>query len=159
MDKLIINKDIKGFNKLNKEQQIFVKNYINIAQDLYNKGDKTLMKILKKQEFVSEKLLNEVANVMLKYKVKDDTLYLTLVEEKKLKVDLYKKIQELFKDEYIEEKEKVTKELTNQIVDKYNSNLYLLSLGMDFTLRKISNKKLKRILNHTIKGENYSDRI
>ncbi|WP_279472651.1 hypothetical protein [Clostridium perfringens] len=43
MNKLIINKDIKGFDKLNKEQQFFVKNYINIAQDLYNKGDKTLM--------------------------------------------------------------------------------------------------------------------
>lgn len=62
MNKLIINKDIKGFDKLNKEQQFFVKNYINIAQDLYNKGDKTLMEILKYQGIASEKILDEIAD-------------------------------------------------------------------------------------------------
>ncbi|ELC8455658.1 minor capsid protein [Clostridium perfringens] len=159
MDKLRINKDIKGFDKLNKEQQFFVKNYINIAQDLYNKGDKTLMEILKNQGVASEKILDEIAKIMLKYNIKNDALNLTLIEEKRIKVDLYKKIQNLFKDEYEEENTRLTNELMEQIQDKYNSNGYLLSLGIDFTLKKISNKDLKRILNHTIKGRNYSSRI
>lgn len=159
MDKLRINKDIKGFEKLNKDQQFFVKSYINIAQDLYNKGDKTLMEILKYQNISLENFLNEIAKIMLKYNIKNDALNLTLVEEKYLKIELYKKIQDLFKDEYEEENTRLTTELVDQIQNKYNSNVYLLSLGIDFTLSKIKYKDLKRILNHTIKGRNYSDRI
>ena len=43
--------------------------------------------------------------------------------------------------------------------DKYYSNSFLLSLGLDFKLNKIKAKDIKRILDATIEGKNYSDRI
>lgn len=152
-------KDIKGLSKLNKNQQFFIKNFLKLANELYEKSDKTLMELLKKQDLNTEELLKNIATIMLKYQVKDDKMNLTLIQQKQLIAKLDKKVNSIFDNEYKNENELITKLLKDQVKDKYNTNNYLLSLGMDFTLEKISKRDLEKILKHTIKGKNYSDRI
>lgn len=152
-------KDIKGLSKLNKNQQFFIKNFLKLANELYEKSDKTLMELLKKQDLNTEELLKNIATIMLKYQVKDDKMNLTLIQQKQLIAKLDKKVNSIFDNEYRNENELITKLLKDQVKDKYNTNNYLLSLGMDFTLEKISKRDLEKILKYTIKGKNYSDRI
>lgn len=152
-------KDIKGLNRLNKDQKFFVKSFLNLANELYKKGDKTLIDILKKEDLNAEKFLNDIGNVLLKHKITDEKMDLSLLESKMLTSQLDKKIEAIFNEEYKNENSLITKTLKQQIKDKYNVNNYLLSLGLNFTLNKIKSKDLKKILNHTIDGKNYSDRI
>lgn len=152
-------KDIKGLSKLNKNQQFFIKNFLKLANELYEKSDKTLMELLKKQDLNTEELLKNIATIMLKYQVKDDKMNLTLIQQKQLTAKLDKTVTNIFSDEYKEENKLITKQLKDQAKDKYNINNYLVSLGMDFTLEKISKRDLEKILKHTIKGKNYSNRI
>lgn len=152
-------KDIKGLSKLNKDQQFFVKNFLKLANELYKNADKTLMNLLKKQDLNLEELLKDIANIMLKYQVKDDKMNLTLIQQKQLTAKLDKTVTNIFSDEYKEENILLTKQLKDQVKDKYNINNYLLAFGMDFTLEKISKLDLEKILKHIIKGKNYSDRI
>lgn len=153
------HKNVKGLEKLNKDQQFFIKNFLKLANELYQEGDKTLTDLLKIQDENAEELLKDVANIMLKYNIKDDKMNLSLMQEKHLTAQLDKKVNDIFLDEYKEENAVITKTLKDQTKDKYNINNYLLTFGMDFTLEKISKRNLESILKHKIQGKNYSDRI
>lgn len=151
--------NVKGLDKLSKDQQFFIRNFLKLAQELYTNGDKTLMDSLKKQDANAEGLLKDIANIMLKSQVKDDKMDFTLIQQKQLTAQIDKKINDMFVEEFKEENESLTRSLKDQAKGKYNINNYLLSFGMDFTLEKISKKDLDNILNHKVKGENYSSRI
>lgn len=152
-------RDIKGLSKLSKDQQFFIKKFLKLANELYKEGDKTLTDLLKTQDTNAEELLKDIANIMLKYKVKDDKMNLSLMQEKQITAQLDKKVNDMFANEYKEENAAITETLKKQANDKYHINNYLLSFGMDFTLEKISKRDLENILNHKIQGKNYSNRI
>ncbi|MGM8259310.1 minor capsid protein [Clostridium perfringens] len=155
----IFNDEIKGLNKLTKGQQFFVKNFIEFSKELYRQGDKVLLEILELQNNNAEELLNLISKIMLKYNISDSKMQISLNSQALITKEIDKKINEFMKAEYISENTVLTKALNNVAKDKYNINSYLLSLGMDFSIKKISDKDLKIILNKTIDGQNYSNRI
>ena len=159
MKKFNYNKDIKGFNKLTKGQQFFVSNFIEFAQELYDQGEKALEPILKLQNSDSEQLLNLISKLMLEYEIKDNILNLTEIQKRKITETLDKEINVMFKAQYDSENEVLTSTLRNIAREKYNINNYLLAFGVSFEISKIKEIDLKRILNHKVKGENYSKRI
>ena len=57
------------------------------------------------------------------------------------------------------ERNKIGKLLKDIGENKYYSNSYILNFGVDFTLKKVNNKILDKIISKKIKGKNYSDRI
>ncbi|EJT6665786.1 hypothetical protein N2W48_003052, partial [Clostridium perfringens] len=152
----IFNDEIKGLNKLTKGQQFFVKNFIEFSKELYRQGDKVLLEILELQNNNAEELLNLISKIMLKYNISDSKMQISLNSQVLITKEIDKKINEFMKAEYTNENTVLTKALNNLAKDKYNINSYLLSLGMDFSIKKISDKDLKRILNKTIDGQNYS---
>lgn len=159
MKKFNYDKDIKGFNKLTKGQQFFVSNFIEMAQELYDQGEKALKPIIELQNKNAKELLNLISNIMLEYNIKDDILSLTALEKKKLIKQLDKQINSMALAEYENENKTLTDKLSDIIREKYNFNSYLLAFGIDFEISKIKEIDLKRILNHKVKGENYSKRI
>ncbi|MDM0458207.1 minor capsid protein [Clostridium perfringens] len=159
MKKFNYDKDIKGFNKLTKGQQFFVSNFIEFAQELYDQGEKALEPILKLQNSDSEQLLNLISKLMLEYEIKDNILNLTEIQKRKIIKTLDKEINSMFKAQCESENEVLTSTLHNIAREKYNINNYLLAFGMSFEIQKIKEIDLKRILNHKVKGENYSKRI
>ncbi|MBM7836433.1 minor capsid protein [Clostridium sardiniense] len=150
---------IKGFNKLTKDQQFFVLNFLKFAKILYDEGEKSLIDINEIQNKNASELLKEIANIMLKYNISDDKIDISLLDKRPLIKELDDKINELFNNEYNQENNIVKNTLINQGTQKYNINNYLLNLGIDFKIKSISDKKLTNILEKTIDGKNYGERI
>lgn len=159
MKKFNYSTDIKGFNKLNKGQQFFVSKFIDFARELYNKGEKELQPLIDFQGKNIEFILNQIAKIMLKYNVKDDKLNLNNVEQLNLFNKIDKQLNNIYSTEAKKESTTLKNSLSEICKDKYNINSYLLSQGINFNLKKISDKNLKRILNTKIKGKNFSNRI
>lgn len=155
----LFSDEIKGLSKLTKGQQFFVKNFIEFSNELYRQGDEVLVEILELQNNNAEELLNLISKIMLKYNISDSKMQISLNEQVLLIKDFDKKINKFMQSEYVNENTILTRVLSNVAKDKYNINSYLLSLGMNFNIKKISDKDLKRILNKTIDGRNYSNRI
>lgn len=145
--------------KLTQNQQLAKEITEQLNEELYNLSDSEINKILKLHKDNRDKILNEVAKVILSYNVENDSLNLTATEKLKLNKKLQDKINDIFKNEAKAEMDKVTKVLKEVTLDKYYSNSYVMSLGLDFTLKKVSDKQLDRIINNTIEGKIFSDRI
>lgn len=145
--------------KPNKYQLEFAKKLLKYAEQLAKEGDKHLLNMLKSIKMNENSLLIEVGRVLLEYDILEEHMSLS---PKQLKYE-FDKLGNLINNNFTGE---IKDEISNtQDFLKYvgegtwsNSN-YLLSLGVDFNLKKIKSKELNSIINKTIKGKNYSDRI
>ncbi len=145
--------------KLSKEQQFYIDLIEEFNQELYDSSDSEINKILSKQKKDRDTLLNEIGKIILTYTIADNILSLSSNEKIKLSKKLNNVISDIFKAQIKDEIYKANDILTTIGLDKYYSNSYTLSLGLDFKLKKVTNKTLNRIIKKTIKGKNYSDRI
>src|SRR5690606_34357784 len=130
-----------------------------INKELYNLSDKEINKILKLHKNNRDDILNDVGRIILSYNVKDDSLDITSSEQVKLNKEFKDKINNLFKGEIKEEVESINRLLKETAINKYYTNSYAMSLGMDFTIKKVTDKQLERIVNNTIDGKVFSERI
>lgn len=144
---------------MNKDQKLFRDKFVEFAEELYNQGDKELLNLLRQQKIDRDKILNEVGMILLRYDIKDTSLNLSHAEYIKEYKNLDILISNVFESQYNGEKVATDKLLKMIAEDKYYSNSFLLSLGLDFKLNKMKVKDIKRILDATIEGKNYSDRI
>lgn len=144
---------------MNKDKKLFRDKFIEFAEELYNQGDKELLNLLRQQKIDRDKILNEVGMILLRYDIKDTSLNLSHAEYIKEYKNLDILISNVFESQYNGEKVATDKLLKMIAEDKYYSNSFLLSLGLDFKLNKMKVKDIKKILDATIEGKNYSDRI
>lgn len=145
--------------KLSKDQQFYVDLTEEFNQELYNLSDNEINKILNQQKKDRDTLLNEIGKIILTYTIADNILDLSSTEKIKLSKKLNNVISDIFKAQIKDEIYKANDILTTIGLDKYYSNSYTLNLGLDFKLKKVTDKTLNRIIKKTIKGKNYSDRI
>ncbi|MBS5937753.1 minor capsid protein [Clostridium sp.] len=145
--------------KLNQNQKLAKDITEKLNEELYNLSDTEAIKILKLHKDNRDEILNEIAKIMLSYNIKDDSLNIADSEKIKLTKKIQDKVNTIFKNETKEEVKNVTEILKKITLDKYYSNSYVMSLGLDFTLKKVTNKQLNRIINKTVEGKLYSDRI
>ena len=106
-----------------------------------------------------EIILDKISRVLLTYTVDNSKLVLSVGDRDKLYKDLSAIVDNLCKEEITTEKKLITKVLKESAKDRYGINNYILSLGVDFKLKKIADKELDKIIKATIKGKNYSSRI
>jgi SPP1 gp7 family putative phage head morphogenesis protein len=140
-------------------KEFFTNNILKFAEELYKKGDKQLLILLKEQKANRDLILQEIANIMLKYNVVGDCMNLSLAEQTKLFKALRNKIDLVLEAEMDLEKSAIGTLLKDIGMDKYYSNSFLFSFGVNFKLKKITNKALNKIISEKISGKNYSDRI
>lgn len=139
------------------------KEYIELteefAQEIYNYADDETEKLVKEQKINEENILSKIAKILLTYKIVDSIMQLTLGDKQKLYTQMEGAINNNFNKEGKSEAN-FTKALLIKVgLDKYYSNSYIMSLGIDFKLKKVSSKDLEDIINKTIEGKLYSDRI
>lgn len=146
------------YKDLTKDQKFFIKNIEKFAEHLNSIGDKELYNLLKNQKNNLDTLLNEVAKVVLKYKVSNEYLSISTTEQLKVYSNLSKIIDELIEQEKRLEKNALGDLLVSIGNDKYYSNTFLLSLGTKTDIKKVNKTVLNKIINKTINGKNYSDR-
>lgn len=145
--------------KLSKDQQFYVDLTEKFNKELYNISDTEINKILSKQKKDRDTLLSEIGKIILTYTIADNILNLSSTEKIKLSKKLNNVIVDIFRTQIKDEIYKANDILTTIGLNKYYSNSYTLSLGLDFKLKKVTDKTLNRIIKKTIKGKNYSDRI
>lgn len=145
--------------KPNKYQIKFTEDNIEINKLLFDVSDRDIKKLMSLQKEDRDKILNEVANIMLKYEIVENVMNLSDIEKMKINKEITNSITSIFKEQAEIESKGIGNLLNNIAKDKYYLNSFNLSLGLDFNLKKIDSKTLNRIINKTIKGKNYSDRI
>lgn len=145
--------------KPNKYQLDFAKKLLKYAEKLAEEGEKELLAMLKSMADNQNSLLVEVGRILLDYDILNEYMSLTPGQIKMEFDKLGELINYTFTDETIKEIENTKSFLKYVGNGTWDNSSYLLSLGIDFALKKIESKDLERIINKTIKGKNYSDRI
>lgn len=144
---------------MNKYQQFFYDLQEKFMILLYEIYDGKIDTIREKQINNRDRFLNELAQILLNYNIDNNALDLSMLEKSKLKNSLNSTIDYIFKDEYDFEKTTTDEILEGVAKDKYYSNSYIYSMGIDYNLKVVSDKILNQILNKKIQGKTYSDRI
>lgn len=150
---------IKGIEKLSENQHFFVENFFDATEKLYKKETEVFKFALELQEKNAKEIFDMISKVMLNYDIDNTCMKLAPKDIRKLKKEFFKKIDSAFADEYRRENSTLTKTLLEVGESKYNYSAYLLGLGVNFNIKKISDTKLNKILKNTIQGETYSNRI
>ena len=145
--------------KLNDNQIEFINNTVKINEILFNLSDKEIKKLFALHKEQRDKLLQNIASIILEYKVTNEFMDLSNEEKKILNEKLGKEVNETFKEQNKIEKQEMDNLLKKIAEDKFYMNCFNLALGMDFTLKKINPKALDRIIKDTVQGKNYSDRL
>ena len=145
--------------KLTNNQLLYTALIIKLTEELYNNADSEMKEAYKEIKKSRDELLNDISNILLSYTITDSAMSLSAGDRDKLYKDLSAKIDKLFSNEGKKEQKLIQQILITAIKDKNGINSYVMALGLDFKHTKISNKKLDKIINKTISGKNYSDRI
>ncbi|KEH95741.1 alpha-dextrin endo-1, 6-alpha-glucosidase [Clostridium botulinum C/D str. BKT12695] len=133
--------------------------YLKFEKEGYNIADKKSKGIYKQQKKDREELLNKIARVILTYTVIEEVLSVGDKDKKTLTKEFNSIINSIVTGEYKTEKE-ITKNILSTVAkDKYYKDAYTLNLGIDFNLKKLTDKQLKNIVNEKIKGEVWSNRL
>lgn len=145
---------------MNKYQQFFSDKTIEFAEELYKYTDEELKNTFKEQKENRDSILRIIAMIILKYNINDKAcLNLSNNEFKALYKDLKLTVAKIFKSEYDKENKGLMELLILVGTEKYLSSSFLLSLGLNFNIKKMDMKKLKAILNTKVDGMNFSERI
>lgn len=145
--------------RLNNKQELFIKNQEQFLNDLYKRGDITLDELYKLQKLNMDELLDKISKILLKYNIDNSQMNLTTGDIRNEYNSLGKLVKDNLKKEYELEDININNLLNSVGLDKYYFNSFLLSVGVDFKLKKIESKKLQKIIKNKIDGKSYSDRI
>ena len=144
---------------MNNYQQLFIDLKIKLTNEIYEKYSKQINEIARTQKKSVFTILDEIAKIILEYNVKDEVLDITIHEKAKLKKQMNKLINDVFKDEYKIEKDIITSTLNDVAKDSYYSSCYIYQLGISYTLKPVKQNVLNKIINKKIDGKTYSNRI
>ena len=138
----------------------FSEKTIEFAEKLYEAGNKKLLILLKNQQENRDAILEEIAKILLKYRIKDNFMDLTTLEQEQIFYKISKQIDNNLNNEIETEDKEINKTLKDTAKDKYYSNSYLLSLGVTETYitTELSDEDLKAIINRRDKNKTYSER-
>lgn len=145
--------------KPNQHQLKFAKKLLKYAEQLKNEGETELYNMLKSIGENENKILIEIGRILLNYDILEETMKLTPGQIKMEFDNLGELINYTFTEEAREEILNTRGFLDYVGNSTWDNSSYLLSLGVDFTMKKIKSEDLKKIIDKTIKGKNYSDRI
>src|SRR5699024_837977 len=117
---------------MNKRQKQFTDLTLSLQQDIYNNVDDDMKKVYKEQKKDLDNTLNKIARTILSYTIIDNVLDLKMFEKGELKNHFNKDINKVVKGQYKAEKDIMADILTKSTIDKYYTDGYVLSLGIDF---------------------------
>ena len=139
--------------------KLFNELQVKLAEEIYKKYDKVVNKVAKLHKISKLAILDKIARIILEYNVIDGVISINTAIKTRLRKQLNEFIKEVFKTEYKGENAIINDTLYDVAKDKYYSNCYLYSIGVNYTLKPVKENVLKKIINKKIKGKNYSDRI
>ena len=133
--------------------------YLEAEKKGYDLANEKSKEIYRQQRKDREELLNKIGRVIISYTVLDAMLSIGDRDEKNLTKEFSAIVNNIAKNQYRTEKTITNDILSTVTHDKYYKDAYLLNIGMDFNLKKLTDKQIKGIVNGEIKGTSWSDRI
>ena len=144
---------------MNNYQQLFCDIKLELMNDIYKKYSKQINEIARIQKKSVQTILDEIAKIILEYNVKNEVMDISIQEKAKLKKQMNKLINDVFKGEYESEKDVITSTLNDVAKDSYYSSCYIYSMGVSYKLLPVKQDVLDNIINTKIDGKTYSSRI
>lgn len=129
------------------------------AEEIYNNADEQCNDIYKQQKQDQESLLDKIAKVLLGYTILDTVLSLADNEKIKLRKEFSDIINSISAGQFKEEKNVMNNIFELSTKDKYYSDAYTMDIGVNFKLKKLSEKQIKEVVNSTIDSELWSSRL
>lgn len=129
------------------------------AEEIYSNADQQLQETYKHQKQNQESLLDYIAKVLLIYTISDSILSLSNKEKAKLRKEFIDTINNISVEQFKQEKNIMQNIFETATKDKYYSDSFVMDIGINFKLKKISDKQIKEVVNNSIKGELWSDRL
>lgn len=130
-----------------------------LTEDIYKSAENRTKLFYKYQKENRDKLLLEIAKILLSYNIIDEYVKINNKDKKSLRVKLNKIINE-YSNNYDEEVKDIENILSDSSKNKY-SNLIIL-LGVMLKIKEISNmnnKVINKIVNNKVDGKHWSDRL
>ena len=141
---------------ISRNQDLFAKLQLAMTDEIYKVYNKQSNSIARLQKANRDKLLNEIAIIMLKYEISNEYMSLTVGDKRELNTRMGKFINELFDNEVKEETKIVNDILSDVSHDTYYSNSFIFNKNK---VKHVHDNILKKILDLKIKGEHFSKRI
>lgn len=139
-------------------QKLFAELIIDLLEQMYEKYNNILSNLCDPvRNGNKDKILNEIAKIMLEYNIEDLNMSISKSQQLKLYNKLSVDIDEIFSNEFNVEKECIADILENAAKDSYYINSFVTSIGIDYTLKPVSDKVLHQIINHKIDDKIWSD--
>jgi SPP1 gp7 family putative phage head morphogenesis protein len=129
------------------------------AEEIYNNADEQSKEMYKQQKKDMESLLDYIAKVLLGYTILDTILSLNSTEKIKLRKEFNTIINDISSGQFKQEKSIMQNIFELSVKDKYYSDAYVMDLGVNFKLKKLTDKQIKEVVDNTIKGELWSSRL
>lgn len=129
-----------------------------LDHEIENTKMKDIFKLQKKEQ---DKILEQVADITLKYTVVDNMLDIPVTERRLLKQKVSATIDKATKTGYKNEIKVMNKLLETNAVERYAMNTYFYgkTFKIDYKLKQLPNKKIKEIIDYKVKSEIWSDRL
>lgn len=145
--------------KLNKGQQFFYDKYISFAEELARQGDRRILELLQQQKINKDLLLQQIAKVLLDYNIIDSIIDVSATEKIFIYNKFSKSIDKLIRAELKNELNRVSKTLVDMANNKWDSNNYILNIGVSTNIKKADKETVNKIIYKKIDGKKYSDRL
>jgi len=144
---------------MNKNQKYFMKLQQYFTKEIYDKYDSLISRIATIQNKTKAAITDELGRTLLTYMIKDGFLDLQNTDRILLKSKFEALINKAFIEEINSETNICNDIHVNVANDKYYTNCYIFSKGIDYTLKPLHNNLLKKIVEQKIDGKTFSDRI
>ncbi|WP_294405303.1 minor capsid protein [uncultured Clostridium sp.] len=144
---------------LNKNQKYFMKLQQYFTRIIYEKYDSKIIEIAKIQNRSKQVIIDEIGNILLKYTIKDDSIGFSNRDRILLRSRFENLINGVFTDEIKFESSICNEIYKNVAKDKYYSNCFIYSIGINYSLKPLHNNILKKVIDKKIDGKKFSDRI
>lgn len=146
--------------KLNKNQKLFSILIISLLEQMYKNHNNTLSELCDPtRNSNKEQLINALSQIMFKYNIEDNCLNINKVQQIKLYKELCEKLDYMFNNEYLKEKDCIDNIINQSAADSYYINSFVTSIGINYNLKPVSDYRLNKIINHKIDGQLWSDRL
>lgn len=141
---------------MNKEYEKLI---IYFSQEGYKISEEQAKEIYKQQKQHQDSLLNKIAKVMLSYNILDNVLSIINTDRIKLRKEFNNIINSICLYEFTSEKDIMQNTFAEATKQKYYSDAYVMDIGINFKLQKLTDKEIHKVVNETIKNELWSDRL
>lgn len=132
---------------------------IEAKEYVYDKNMRGCKNVYEEQKEDRDSLLKELGQILLTYTIIKEVMKFSSKEKSKLKSSLFSMISNSCKSEYKHEKKTLNTTLKNVAKENYDLKTYILSLGVKVNNNTIDNKLIEEIVNQTVNGKIWSDRL